>query len=151
MGLDADGYSFEDAQRWAKMAREKIEADIVSAVQSTAKQMQTKGRTDHLYKKRTGNLNNAIIADVEYKQGEYVSLSWYIKPDKVMTEKGWNYGWIQNDGSYSNYRQGAISPQATPKSLSRKGVRHDDFMGRAWNGNIPKLQNKIANIFARLV
>jgi hypothetical protein len=151
MGFESSAYTFADAQRWAKMAREKIESDVVSAVKKTAKKMQQEGRVDHFYKNRTWNLHKSTLSDVTYKKGEYVSLLWWIDPDKVTTKTGWNYGWIQNDGSLSRYARGKISPPAVPTDRVRTGVRHDDFVGRTWGNNVPKLQLDISNIFKRLV
>jgi len=112
--------------------------------------LQRDTRANHRYNRRTGALDESIKSEVEHVPGEYVSLRFFIDPDRVTTEKGWNYGWIQNDGSSDGYRQGAISPPSSPKNRDRRGIAHDDFMGRQWQRHFPKLSEKVQNIFARM-
>lgn len=143
-------YTFADAERWARQYRERIVLDLHTAMDSTSRQMQQDARTDHLFHNRTGKLHKSIRSEVKYIENESITLLFQIVPDAVLAN-GFNWGWGQNDGTLSRYRQGRISPPATPKNRKKKGIRHDDFMGRAWYRHYTKLKNRIETIFQRLI
>jgi hypothetical protein len=85
-------------------------------------------RQNHDFNTRTGQLERAITFKVNKK--EWV-LEFFID-DKLILSGGYNYGWIQHDGSGQNYRKSRFSPSVSPK-LETGGVKADHFIVRAWD------------------
>lgn len=144
-------YDFDMAQKWAKQYRERIVKDLLRTVETHGEKMEKHAQTNHLYKNRTGALTESIQHSVDYAKNESITLTFAIIPDLVITATGWNYGWCQNDGTLSQYRQGKISPPATPADRVRRGIRHDDFMGMSWDRHIGRLKMDVEKIFGRVV
>jgi hypothetical protein len=96
--------------------------------------------------KPTGNTERSIQAQINVRR---MQLKFWINPDIVTTADGWNIGWVQNDGSKNHYKKGKISPLAS-SSGGRGGVPHDDFMGRAWDKYLPRMQAEINAIPQRV-
>lgn len=94
----------------------------------------------------TGNTERSIQAKINIRRLE---LKFWINPDIVTTSSGFNVGWGQNDGTRNGYRQGIISPPAS-SSGGRGGIPHDDFMGKAWNKFLPRMQAEINAVPARV-
>ena len=129
--------TFEDAMKSVEKARQRYEKAVEKVLTDSAVKMQAEARSYHYYKHRTFKLKNSTKAKVK-NDGSYITLRFWIDPENI-TVKGWNYGWIQNDGSLSRYAKGKISPPVTPTDRIRKGVRHDDFMGKTWEKYLPKI------------
>jgi hypothetical protein len=103
-------------------------------------------RLRNLPKITTGETNRSIKGEV----GDTgLILRFWIDPSRVTTESGFNRAWGQNDGTYDDYRQGAISPPSDSKS-GRRGLVHQDFMGRAWEQELPALEAAMINIAERM-
>ena len=140
--------TFADAMKSVERARVRYEKAVTKVFVDNAEKMQKQAREDYYYTHRTHKLKNSTKAEVA-KDDRYLTLRFWIDPEKV-TVKGWNYGWIQNDGSLSRYKKGRISAPVTPTDRIRKGVRHDDFMGRTWEKYLPKIMKGLNNASKKL-
>ena len=103
-------------------------------------------RNHHRFKTQTGQLERAITFKVDSKKW---ILHFYIDDVRVYSN-GYNYGWIQNDGSASGYKRGKISPSISPKGKG-KGVQADDFMGRAWEKYVDDLTSDLQKLLIRIL
>jgi hypothetical protein len=127
-GVTVKGYN--KAYRKLKKAMPKLDKRVPIILGQYGAKMVKYARSNHEFTTQAGQLERAIQSKVNRKQ-------WILtfKIDEVRVySNGYNYGWIQNDGSAAGYRRGAISPAITPRGKGR-GVQADDFMGRAWNEN----------------
>ena len=140
--------TFEDAMKSVEKARQRYVKAVEKVLTDSATKMQSEARADHYYKHRTFKLRDSTKAEVK-KDGRFITLRFWIDPTNI-TVKGWNYGWIQNDGSLSRYRKGKISPPVSPKDTIRTGVRHDDFMGRTWEKYLPKIMKGLKSASEKL-
>jgi hypothetical protein len=122
--------------------------DMEKALKDGGESMVKSAKTSHRFLNRTGKAEDSIKSEVE-RGDDTLSMTFYIDPEKVTTDTGWNYAWIQNDGSRGRYRRGRISPTAMSVG-GGGGVRHDDYMGKAWDNHAKKIMDKIENIFRRL-
>jgi hypothetical protein len=91
-------------------------------------------RNDHRYENRSGNLSRSITYKVDHKKWE---LSFYID-DSLVTNKGYNYGWVQHDGSGMGYKASKFFPTISPK-LSSGGIPADHFLSRAYDKWEPEM------------
>jgi hypothetical protein len=94
------------------------------------------------------SLGNATDRSIEATVDNLV-LKFWINPAGVTTTKGFNIAWGQNDGTYSDYKRGSISPQCDNVGGTRKGLSHQDFMGRAWKKNIKELRKQLKEATGR--
>ena len=101
-------------------------------------------RSNHKFKTQTGQGERAITFKLDKKNW---ILHFYIDEVRVYSN-GWNYLWIQNDGSAGGYKQGKISPPVTPKGKG-SGVQADDFMGRAWDKYVDDLTAELNTILTK--
>lgn len=128
-----------------------VRRDIPKALDRGGKKMVSIARDTHLFNKITGAVDRSIKHEVDVVPREYASLTFFIDPSGVKTKSGYNRSWILNDGTRGNYRRGRISPTArTVGGKVGTGIRHDDFMGRAWGRQLPKTEKAIEKIFDRL-
>lgn len=114
--------------------------------QTSLNKMIVKARGNHKFTSRSGNLERSIDGEVVAKEW---SFSFFIDPD-IVTNKGYNYGLIQHDGSMSNYRKSKFSPTVTPKNKNG-GVTADHFMVRAWDSEIDSLVTDLTKIISKAI
>ena len=144
--IDAGGE--KEAIRWAKTLTKGIRRDIVKYVSNAEKSMVENARTQHKFTTITGEVDNSISAVTKVK-GNILSFTFFMKP--VVMSSGYNKSWILNDGTYGNYKRGAISPSAVTVGGKRgTGIKSDDFMGRSWNKNYKVLDRRITKAFDRM-
>ena len=119
---------FDAIHRNLKKVMPDLNKEVAKILGRNGGKMVKYARANHRFTTQTGQLERAITFKVDSKQW---MLHFYIDETRVYSH-GYNYGWIQNDGTGYGYKQGKISPNATPK-LSSAGLEADDFMGRAWD------------------
>jgi len=110
-------------------------------LQESGNKMVVQARSDHRFNTKSGQLERAITADVNPVGWE---LMFYIDPDRV-TNKGYNYGWVQHDGSGTGYKKSYMSRKIKPK-LKSGGIEADHFMVRAFESEIKNLERDITNV-----
>ena len=100
------------------------------------------------YKNRqpTGNLERSISFKVDRKNW---ILEFYID-DRLVTSGGFNYAWVQHDGSGTNYKRSRMSPAVTPK-LKTGGVKSDHFMVRAWDKYVDDLTKALEKALIKVL
>jgi len=138
----------QEAIRWAKILTAGIKRDVVKAMNSAQKSMPAHARSHHKFNSKTGRTDRAIKAAVELK-GNLATFTFWGEP--VIVSSGYNNLWMQNDGTRGNYKRGSISPTARTVGGKRgTGIRHDDFMGNAWNSQSRIMINEINHVFDRM-
>ena len=140
--------NLSDASRWADQMRGRLSSDLRIMVKQSGRQMQRDARSLRLPPKVTTGMTNRSIEATVTEEGDNILLRFWIDPSLVTTSSGFNRAWGQNDGTWDNYRQGKISPPADSRG-GRRGLVHQDFMGRAWERNIPPLMRDVENLFRR--
>lgn len=114
-----------------KKAPEVTEQEIKAVLNENALKMVKEARANHNYRSKSGNLNKSIKKRYSKKKGSQ-QVKVFIDPTLVTTEKGYNYGWIQHDGSGSGYRKSKITPAVSPhKFKNGGGIKADHFLDRA--------------------
>ena len=98
-------------------------------------------RSNHRFTTQTGQLERAITHKVNAKEWQ---LEFYIDDKRVMSG-GYNYGWIQHDGSGVYYDQSRFSRSVSPK-LESGGVKPDHFMVRAWDEYVDKMTDELKTL-----
>jgi hypothetical protein len=138
-----------------KKAPEVTEQEIKTVLNENAVKMVESARENHDYISKSGNLSKSIKKRYSRNKTTHSQqVKVFISPTLVTTEKGFNYGWIQHDGSGSGYRQSGISPAVSPhKFKNGGGIDADHFLERAINkydddmrrdlNNVPKKVKKL--------
>ena len=98
-------------------------------------------RANHRFNTRTGQAERSITSKVNRK--EWI-LEFYIDDKKVMSG-GYNYAWIQHDGSGEKYKKSRFSPSVSPK-LKTGGVKADHFMVRAWEQYVDDMTDALRKL-----
>ena len=130
-------------------AGEKVLRSLRIALKKGGRDMVGVARTTHRFRSLTGTVDRSIEHIVDDKQ---LTLTFQINPDNVMLPNGYNRGAILNSGTLGNYKRGKIDPDwgETRGGPIGTGIKHDDFMGRAWEQILPKADAEIDEIFRRL-
>lgn len=137
---------FDAVYRNLKQVMPDLNKEVAKLLHRYGIKMVKYARQNHKFTTQTGQLERSIIAKVDSK-------SWQLnfKIDEVRVySNGYNYGWIQNDGTGNSYKQGLISPNATPK-LQSKGLKADDFMGRAWDKYVDEMTEELQKLLIRVL
>ena len=129
-----------------KKAMPNLNKDVAKIFGKYGGKMVKYARANHKFTTQTGQLERAITFKVDSKRWE---LKFYIDEVRVYSN-GYNYGWIQNDGTGQGYKQGSISPKVTPK-LKSKGLEADDFMGRAWDEYVDKMTAELERALIKVL
>jgi len=135
---------FKPVYRKLKKAMPNLNKEVAKLLRRYGNKMVIYARQNHKFQTQTGQLERAITAKVDSKMWQ---LNFYIDDVRVYSN-GYDYGWIQNDGTGLSYKRGDISPTATPK-LQSKGLRGDDFMGRAWNKYVDDMTGELQKLLIR--
>lgn len=129
-----------------KRAMPTLNKEVVKILGRYGGKMVKYARQNHKFTTQTGQLERAITFKVDSKRW---MLSFYIDEVRVYSN-GYNYGWIQNDGSAEGYKRGKISPPVSPKGKG-KGVKADDFMGRAWDKYVEEMTAEIEKAMIKVL
>ncbi len=147
MQVKTTGLKASDA--FISKAMGRLNRSIPSALQKGVNGMITHAKNGKKYKTRNGGAERAIQGFIDTREW---MLTFWINPAQVTvyskSGKPYNYAWGLNDGTMSNYKQGAISPKITPSSKNG-GIKADDFMGRAFEVGIKPLQREIVKDIER--
>lgn len=128
-----------------------VRRDIPKMLETGGRNMVKVARDTHIFNRVTGKADRSIKSEVDVVPKESASLTFFIDPSGVKTRTGYNRTWILNDGTRGNYRRGKISPTAqTVGGKAGTGIRHDDFIGRAWERQFPKTIRAVEKVFDRL-
>lgn len=147
-GLTGGTSDEKEAIRWAKSLSKGIKRDVLKAMHVAEKTMPAHAKSHHKFNSKSGRTDRGIKASVELRGGVATFTFW---GEPVIVSSGYNNLWMQNDGTRGNYKRGSISPSARTVGGKRgTGIRHDDFMGNAWNINSRIMINKIDRIFDRM-
>ena len=123
-----------------------LNKEVVKILGRYGAKMVKYARANHKFKTQTGQLERAITFKVDSKRWQ---LSFYIDEVRVYSN-GYNYGWVQNDGSASGYKRGSISPPISPKGKG-SGIEADDFMGRAWDKYVDDMTRELEKALIRVL
>lgn len=138
----------QEAIRWARILTNGIKRDVVKTLTKAQSTMPAHARSRHKFNSITGEVDRSIKATIE-TSGGFVTFTFFM--EKVPTSSGYNRGWILNDGTYGSYKRGKISPTARTVGGKRgTGIKHDDFMGNAWEQNSKVLFKAIQRIMDRM-
>jgi hypothetical protein len=98
-------------------------------------------RGDHEFKRKSGNLDRAIMKTVK-KVGMH--MRFFISDRMTMTKKGYGYGTVLHEGSGKGYRQ-SKSAKRLPHKTPKTGYGHlaDHFMDRAWDKYISRMKTAL--------
>ena len=135
---------FQPVHRKLKKVMPDINKGVARILRAYGNKMVKYARANHKFTTQTGQLERSITAKVDSKKWQ---LKFYIDEVRVYSN-GYNYGWIQNDGTGYSYKQGKISPPITPK-LKSKGLKADDFMGRAWAFYVDDMTKELEQLLIR--
>lgn len=154
------GFSADLAARVAEQAKTSLKNEAIRALNSSGNKMVNDAvtRRNKAFNTDTGRSAESIKYDVEVRS-DSASLTFYVDPSNVTLSSGYNLTWMLNDLTYGNYARGAISPTAQtvggdagtglkPKNGINRGR---DFMGKAWNLEVPKLDEKLKKILKEAV
>ena len=132
-----------------KRAREELLRSLRIALKKGGRDMVRVATTTHRFKSLTRTVDRSIESIVDGKQ---LTMTFQINPDNVMLPNGYNRGAILNSGTLGNYQRGKIDPDwgETRGGPVGTGIEHDDFMGRAWEQVLPKMDKELETIFGRL-
>ena len=135
---------FEPVYRNLKKVMPTLNKDVAKLLRRYGNKMVKYARSNHKFQTQTGQLERSITAKVDSK---YWQLNFKIDEVRVYSN-GYNYGWIQNDGTGNSYKQGSISPSVSPK-LQSKGLQGDDFMGRAWDKYVDDMTRDLEKLLIK--
>lgn len=125
---------------------QETEDEIKFVLNDNALKMVKEARSNHRYKSKSGNLNKAIKKKY-WKTKNNQKVKVFIDPTLVTTENGYNYGWIQHDGSGSGYQQSNISPPVSPhKFKNGGGIKADHFLERGINKYSEDMERDLKNV-----
>jgi hypothetical protein len=141
--------SERDLIRQTERARDELLRSFRIALKKGGRDMVSVARTTHRFRSLTGTVDRSIESIVDDKQ---LTMTFQINPDNVMLPNGYNRGAILNSGTLGNYKRGKIDPDwgSTAGGPAGTGIPHDDFMGRAWERVLPKMDAELETIFRRL-
>lgn len=103
-------------------------------------------RANHRFTTQTGQLERAISFKVKRKEWQ---LEFFIDDVRVYSN-GYNYGWVQHDGSGANYKKSRFSPAVSPK-LKTGGVKADHFMVRAWDEYVDDMTAELEKLLIEVL
>ena len=135
---------FDPVYRNLKKAMPDINKGVAKIMRKYGNKMVRYARQNHTFTTQTGQLERSITAKVDSKQWQ---LTFEIDEVRVYSN-GYNYGAIQNDGFGRGYKRGSISP-AWGTKVSSKGLKADDFMGRAWDKYVDDMTTELQKLLIR--
>jgi len=137
---------FDPVYRNLKKVMPDLNKGVAKIMRIYGNLMVQEARGNHAFKTQTGQLERSITAKVDSKNWQLI---FFIDEVRVYSN-GYNYGWIQNDGTASGYRQGKISPAISPKGKG-KGILADDFMGKAWDMFVDDMTTELQKLLIRVL
>ncbi len=137
---------FSKHYRKLKTAHKSLSKLVPQVLGKYGAKMVRYARQNHKFQTQTGQLERSITYKVDRKSWR---LEFYIDGVRVYS-RGWNYGWIQNDGTAQGYHKGEISPLVSPKGRG-KGIKADDFMGRAWKMYVDDLTAELEGLLKEVL
>jgi len=135
---------FDRVYRNLKKAMPDINKGVAKIFRTYGKLMVAEARANHAFTSQTGQLERAISFKVDAKNW---LMKFYIDDVRVYSN-GYNYGAIQNDGFGTGYKRGKISP-AWGTKVSSKGLKADDFMGKAWEMFVGDMTKELQKLLIR--
>jgi hypothetical protein len=137
---------FDSVYRNLKKVMPDLNVEVAKVLRKYGNKMVKYARTNHTFKTQTGQLERSITAKVDSKRWELI---FFIDEVRVYSN-GYNYGVIQNDGFGQGYSRGKISP-ALGTRVSSKGLKADDFMGRAWEKYVDDMTAELQRTLIRVL
>jgi len=137
---------FDPVYRNLKKVMPDLNKEVAKLLRRYGNKMVKYARQNHKFKTQTGQLERAITAEVDSKNWQ---LTFKIDDVRVYSN-GYNYGAIQNDGFGQGFKRGSISPNWTTK-VSTKGLKADDFMGRAWDKYVDDMTADLQKLLIKVL
>ena len=135
---------FDAVYKNLKNVMPDMNKEVAKLLRRYGNKMVKHARQNHKFKTQTGQAERSITAKVDSKNWQ---LMFYIDEVRVYSN-GYNYAAIQNDGFGQGYKRGSISP-AWGTKVSTKGLKADDFMGRAWDKYVDEMTSDLQKLLVR--
>lgn len=144
MGVTLKG--FDKHYKKLKGAMPEMNKSVPKVLAKYGAKMVQFARQNHRFVSQTGQLERSITYKVDRKNWV---LEFYIDGVRLYSA-GYNYGWIQHDGSGVRYKRGRFSPSVSPK-LKNGGVASDHFMVRAWDEYADELTAELEKLLIKVL